>query len=260
MHPSLRVVQITDTHLFGDPHQTLLGCRTGATLKTVLAQVRIDQPDVILLTGDLSQDETPASYKYLVDLLRPLTCPIYWTGGNHDHWESLTQVLTAAQLRPEKQFIQGGWQFILLNSAVPGAVGGALSPTELAYLEQCLRRCALPTLVALHHPLFPVGSPWLDDSRLANPEALWRILDAHPQVKVVLCGHVHQERQWERRGVTYCSTPSTCVQFAPQAQEFRLDTAFPGFRWLELFPEGTFRSGVVRVPCPVAIDLQATGY
>lgn len=258
--PPLRVVQVTDTHLFGDPHQTLLGCPTGTTLAAVLAEVHLYQPDVLLLTGDLSQDETAASYEHLLTLLQPLTCPIHWTGGNHDHWQVLNRVLTAGGLRPEKCFTQGGWQFILLNSAVPGAVGGELLQAELMYLEQCLQQAPQPTLVALHHPLFPVGSPWLDDSRLANPERLWHILDGHPQVKLVLCGHVHQERQWQRQHVTYFSTPSTCIQFAPQSQTFALDAASPGFRWLELQPDGHFRSGVTRVACAVGMDLQATGY
>ncbi|APB34363.1 metallophosphoesterase [Gloeomargarita lithophora Alchichica-D10] len=260
MHQSLRVVQITDTHLFADPHQALLGCPTWATLTKVLTQVQRYQPDVLLLTGDLSQDETPASYQHLVDLLQPLPCPIYWTGGNHDCRDTLAQVLTAGGVRPEKTWHQGGWQFILLNSAVPGAVGGQLAATEINHLEHNLRQGHQPTLVALHHPLLPVGSPWLDDSSVANPERLWQVLDSHPQIKLVLCGHVHQERQWQRRGVTYYSSPSTCIQFAPQAQNFTLDTAFPGFRWLELDPQGTFRSGVSRIPCKWVLDAQATGY
>jgi len=260
VYQPLRVVQITDTHLFADPHQVLLGCPTWVTLVKVLEHVQFFQPDVLLLTGDLSQDETLASYQNLVDLLRPLTCPIYWIGGNHDQPELLTQTLTAGGLRPEKTFVQGGWRFILLHSPVPGAVGGALGARELAYLEHTLHQSSEPTLIALHHPLFPVDSPWLDDSALANPEQFWHICDAHPQVKLVLCGHVHQERRWERRGVTYLSSPSTCIQFAPQAQAFTLDTAFPGFRWLELDPQGTFRTGVTRVPCQWVVDARATGY
>ncbi len=256
----LRVVQITDTHLFADPRQALLGCPTGSTLVAVVAEVERYQPDVILLTGDLSQDETPASYEHLLACLRPLTCPIYWTGGNHDHREALTQVLTAGGLRPEKSFAQGGWQFILLHSPVPGTVGGRLEEAELTWLREMLHRSTQPTLLALHHPLFPVGSPWLDGSSLANPERLWQICDAHPQVKLVLCGHVHQERQWHRQGVTYFSCPSTCIQFVPQAQEFTLDTSYPGFRWLELDPQGTFRTGVTRVPYGWVADAQATGY
>ena len=260
MPQPLRVVQITDTHLFADPHQTLLGCPTGLTLQAVVAEVQAYQPDVLLLTGDLSQDETPASYQQLLAILQPLTCPMYWTAGNHDHEETLNQVLTSGGCRPDKTWVQGGWRFILLNSAIPGLVGGELLAAELHYLAQVLSESPEPTLIALHHPLFPVGSPWLDDSRLANPEVFWRICDAYPQVKVVLCGHVHQERMWQRQGVTYYSSPSTCIQFAPQAEMFTLDTAYPGFRWLELHPQGNFRSGVIRVAAKWVMDAQATGY
>ncbi len=260
MSQPLRVVQITDTHLFADPQQALLGCPTQLTLQAVVAEVQRYQPDVVLLTGDLSQDETPASYQHLLTALQPLTCPIYWTAGNHDHLETLSQALSQGSCRPEKTWVQGGWRFILLHSPVPGAVGGHLAATELQRLASILHQSSEPTLIALHHPLFPVGSPWLDDSRLANPEEFWQVCDAHPQVKVVVCGHVHQECTWQRRGVTYYSSPSTCIQFAPHAATFTLDTAYPGFRWLELFPQGHFRSGVIRVVAQWAMDVQAVGY
>ncbi|MCS6781737.1 MAG: 3',5'-cyclic-AMP phosphodiesterase [Gloeomargarita sp. SKYBB_i_bin120] len=260
MNRPLRVVQLTDTHLFADPRQTLLGCPTWETLQQVVAQVVVYDPDLVLLTGDLSQDESDASYERLVAALQLLSCPIYWLAGNHDAANPLERILTTGGLCPDKRFQAGGWYFALLDSTLPGEVGGFLSPTVLAELATDLAQHPEPTLIALHHPLFPVGSPWLDDSRVRNPEALWSVLDAHPQVRVVLCGHVHQEHTWRRCGVTYYSTPSTCIQFAPQAATFALDTAFPGFRWLELLPDGQHTSGVVRVPCSITVDSGASGY
>ncbi|MEN9263964.1 MAG: phosphodiesterase [Gloeomargarita sp. GMQP_bins_44] len=260
MGPPVRVVQLTDTHLFADPQQTLLGCNTRATLKAVVAAVVDYAPDLVLLTGDLSQDGSPASYRQLVAALRPLDCPLYWLAGNHDARDTLAAVVTGDRWRPEKRFTWGGWYFVLLDSTVPGEVGGYLQGAEMAELARELAQQTAPTLIALHHPLFPVGSPWLDGSRVANPEVFWSVVDAHPQVRVVICGHVHQEQTWQRRGVTYYSTPSTCLQFAPGAATFTVDSALPGFRWLELWPDGQCRSGVVRVPCPVTVEQGAGGY
>ena len=105
-----------------------------------------------------------------------------------------------------------------------------------------------PTLVALHHPPFYVNSHWLDSSTLQNPEEFFAVLDRHPQVKLVLFGHIHQEFHYQRYDVHYLGNPSTCIQFAPLSSTFTLDQKPPGFRLLKLYPNGTWESWVERIP------------
>ncbi|NNF17581.1 MAG: phosphoesterase, partial [Gammaproteobacteria bacterium] len=38
---------------------------------------------------------------------------------------------------------------------------------------------------------------------------------------------------------------STCAQFTPESSGFAIDDKPPGFRWLELYQDGTLRSDVV---------------
>ena len=58
-HPvqPLRVVQLSDFHLFADTDGKLLGLNTQFSLEAVLDRVRREQPDMdlILATGDLSK-------------------------------------------------------------------------------------------------------------------------------------------------------------------------------------------------------------
>ena len=51
------LVQLTDMHLFDEPHTAMLGVDTEASLQAVLRQVGDDglNPDALLATGDLSQ-------------------------------------------------------------------------------------------------------------------------------------------------------------------------------------------------------------
>lgn len=55
----LLVAQITDTHLFAEVEQKLLGLPTNDSFQAVLEQISKLQPEpvVLLLTGDLSHDE-----------------------------------------------------------------------------------------------------------------------------------------------------------------------------------------------------------
>ncbi|NJO72176.1 MAG: hypothetical protein HC825_11905 [Oscillatoriales cyanobacterium RM1_1_9] len=92
----------------------------------------------------------------------------------------------------------------------------------------------------------------MDRIKLQNPEALLACLDDHPQVKLVVFGHIHQGFQTSHNGVTYLGCPSTCVQFQPLAAEFTLDQmATPGFRVLTLYPDGTFDTQVGRTTYPL---------
>lgn len=260
---SLVVAQITDIHLFSEAHQQLLGLPTADSFQAVVAQLKAlkPRPDLLLLTGDLSQDGKPASYARLQQLLVPLNIPVYWLPGNHDCLPTMEQALAHPLVSPKKSFLAGNWRFLLLNSQVPGCVHGHLSQNNLDWLEQQLYQDPEhPTLVALHHPPFQVHSDWLDSSTLRNPEDLFAVLHYHPQVKLVVFGHIHQEFSRCHRNVTYLGSPSTSIQFEPESQHFSLGQQTPGFRLFSLHSDGTWDSQVKRVAYAHCLDLAATGY
>ncbi|MCA1991172.1 MAG: 3',5'-cyclic-AMP phosphodiesterase [Coleofasciculus sp. S288] len=259
----LLIAQVTDIHLFANPSKDLLGLPTVKSFHTVLEHLQelLPQPDLLLLTGDLSQDGKLKSYECLQNWLTPLGIPTYWLPGNHDQPTVMEQVLNQAPIFPQKSFQAGGWQFLLLNSAVCGCVHGHLSPESLDWLDCQLQRTGeQPTLISLHHPPLLVNSKWLDRSTLQNSEELLKVIDRYPQVRLVVFGHIHQELERKRRGVRYLGTPSTCIQFMPESTEFGLDTSDPGFRLINLYPDGTFKTRVERVAFTHQLDMAATGY
>jgi Icc protein len=92
-----------------------------------------------------------------------------------------------------------------------------------------------------------MGSRWLDEVGLKNPQEFLSVIDQHTNVRGVLWGHVHQAYDGDRNGVKYMSTPSTCAQFLPGSDHFELDRRPPGYRWLELGADGTIGTRVVWV-------------
>lgn len=62
---SVLLVQLTDSHLFAEAGGKLLGMDTAESLQRVVDLVLDEQPriDLMLATGDLSQDGSLASYK-----------------------------------------------------------------------------------------------------------------------------------------------------------------------------------------------------
>jgi 3',5'-cyclic-AMP phosphodiesterase len=259
--PPLRIAQVTDLHLFAESDQCLLGMPTLRSFNTLIAQLQQIQPrpDLLLLTGDLSQDGTAESYQRLQTLLRPLGIPTYWLPGNHDDVEVMERALT--EFHPDKSFRCGGWQFILMNSQVPGCVHGEFSRESLDWLDRQLdQNPDVPTLISFHHPPFLVNSTWLDTSALQNTPEFLEIVDRYPQIKLVVFGHIHQEFQKRRKAVTYLGTPSTCIQFACESDEFALGEEKPGFRLIQLYADETWESQVKRIEFSYQLDLAAMGY
>jgi Icc protein len=260
----LTIAQVTDIHLFHKENHKLLGMQTLDSFYTAIERLKElrNEIDLLLLTGDLSSDGSAESYEYLQNLLKSLNIPTYWLPGNHDKPDVMGSVLGLGLISKRKSFIRGGWHFILLDSSVAECVHGYLNSQTLNWLDSELTQVAnLPTVVALHHPPFLVNSQWLDRSNLQNPDALFTVLDRHPQVHLVLSGHIHQEFHYQRQNVDYLGTPSTCIQFEPESQEFAIDHNFPGFRLFKLYPDGNWNSWVERVSYTTnCLDFAAAGY
>jgi Icc protein len=106
-----------------------------------------------------------------------------------------------------------------------------------------------------------MGCRWLDTQVVKNAEAFWRIIDDFSHVRGIAWGHVHQESDQERKGVRLMSAPSTCVQFKPLSSDFAVDELPPGYRWLDLYPDGRIETAVSRVQgVKFAVDMSMKGY
>jgi Icc protein len=258
------VVQISDCHLGENPGEQLLGMDADQSLNDVLALIAAEQPqlDLLIVSGDLANHGSELAYLRLQHYLqRPLPikiAPIFYLPGNHDDINLLRDNLSVTEF-PSRTVV-GDWQIIGLNSAVPKQVGGALDAEQFHVLEKLLTAHTHPTLLVLHHPPLPINCAWLDPQRVSNGDALLALVSAYPQVKAVLCGHVHQDNRFDYQHLPIYTTPSTCIQFLPRSDEFALDDLNPGYRWFKLFSDGKFETGVSRVGGHYAIDHNAAGY
>ncbi|HAN45625.1 MAG TPA: phosphodiesterase [Cyanobacteria bacterium UBA8156] len=234
------LAHLTDLHLFDDPAQRLRGVCTEETFDRVLATVVSRQPDALVLTGDLTQDGGAIAYARLRAKLQATGIPAYCLPGNHDSPEAMEQ-----HLRGEGVFLQGtgwgSWQLVLLDSTVPGQVGGCLSPSTLDFLRRSLAEGPW-AVVALHHPACAVGTDWMDVLGLVNAADFWQVCQGQAATRLVLQGHAHQafetEHIWPTHTVTCCVTPSTCVQFRPCTSTLEVDSHGPAYRWLGLGNNG----------------------
>ncbi|WP_346427163.1 metallophosphoesterase [Cobetia sp. ICG0124] len=130
----MRLIQISDCHLRADPDaRSRLGFPL-RQLEAVMAHASSLRPDILLVTGDVSQDESPASYRLAGELFDALGCPWFWLAGNHDHPDFMQE------LRPFHQELDlGDWRLLCLDSRISGQAGGELGREQLAALSLSLR-------------------------------------------------------------------------------------------------------------------------
>lgn len=245
----LRIVQITDLHLKSQPGTQLWGADVDAGLAAVLAQIQAQQPtlDFMLISGDLVADD-PAAYQRLCEILEPLHLPVYCLPGNHDFPAAMGAVLHRGWVQRRRYLAAEAWQLVLLDSSFPGTAVGHLATHELTLLDTVLATAPrLHTLVCLHHNPLPVGTAWLDTMTVVNGDALFAVLARYPQVRAVVWGHIHAEFASRRGHIQLYATPATSVQFDPHCPEPRIDDKPPGYRWFELYPDGTLNTGIERI-------------
>jgi Icc protein len=247
--PPVTLLQITDSHFGEEPGSALLGLDTDSSFLQV-ANLAVEQrgvADWLLATGDISNDGSVASYQRFHQLCQPVAQQARWLPGNHDELSAMALAIADGD-ELQKLIDLEHWQLILLNSAVPEKVGGAFSEEELDFLQQSLEQSQNKNvLICLHHHPIESGCAWLDQQRVENADAFFAILDRFEHVRAVLWGHIHQEVDTERNGVKLLATPSSCVQFATNSDDFLLDRQAPGYRWLELYADGRLETGVSRL-------------
>jgi Icc protein len=219
-----QLVHLSDTHILL-PGQRLDGrVDTAAGLVAAVHRIQglVPQPLGVLITGDLVDAGTPASYAHLRDLLSPLEIPVWLMPGNHDHRQALRDAFADHDwLRgaDSSDFIQytidlPGLRLVTLDTVVPGHGHGALCAQRLAWLDRTLAQApATPTLLAMHHPPFTTRIGHMDQmGLLEGAQAFTEVIARHPQVERIVCGHIHRSTQRRLAHTVAITIPSTAHQ------------------------------------------------
>ncbi len=254
----MHILQITDPHLYGRADRRLRGVATDLSLRAVLdeALTRFPEFAALLATGDIVQEDA-GGYLRFRSICAGLDRPVLCIPGNHDELQAMRRELQGPPFQLCGARTIGAWRFVMLDSCVPGAVGGRLAPAELARLDEELAGCEGHAFVCLHHHPIPMGSGWLDSVGLAEADEFWRVIDAHPGVKAVAWGHVHQRFDGKHGSVRLFATPSTGAQFLPGSEEFAMDRRPPAYRHFRLHADGRIDSRVHWVDAPAATAARA---
>ena len=223
------IAQITDTHVLPEGRKLADLIDTGAQLEAAVSLLnQLSTPaDLVVVTGDLVDDGKPESYAALRERLSALNSPFYLIPGNHDRRQALIEAFPDHAYLPQTGFLQytiedHAVRLIALDTLVEGQDGGALCEERRAWLDAALAAAPdRPTLIFMHHPPFESGIRWMDEMGLSGALELRGVLGGHPQVRLVVCGHIHRPFHSVLGGVPVAVAPSTAWQvhldLAPEA-------------------------------------------
>lgn len=187
------IAQISDTHVRVDDGDASL-----RQLRKALGQARAYRADMILMTGDLVNDEREDEYAAFAEAIIDPPAPAYVLPGNHDDRARLRAALRGHAYLPASGHLSYAIEtfpvrIVCVDQIVPGETHGRLTDEHAVWLDQTLaQRSDCPTVVALHHPPFQTHDLLFDKIGLVDAELFSSVIARHRQVQRVICGHHHR--------------------------------------------------------------------
>ncbi len=225
------VLQISDTHLRAEPN-TPAHRDPDAALSATINAVRNMPADLVLLTGDLSDDGSVAALATPpVDRGR-LSPAVLAVAGNHDDPDNVRAVFGLTDTVD-----LGAWRVLGVESVIRGEDHGSVDVDDLVRrLDQLDAR---PTLLAIHHPpRSPSTNPMF---QLIGADEMLAALQDRPHVRVVVSGHLHEAFERREGDVQLLGSPSSYYAIEHIDAEYQLVAdGLVGAQVLTLGDDGSF--------------------
>ena len=251
---SLVVAQFSDSHLFADINEHHHDANVYKNLQQVLASLaNNEQIDVIVFTGDLTQDHSQDSYQNFAILVKQanLNIPVFYLAGNHDEPALLNQYLVEPTFNSSKCINAKYWQIQLIDSK-SDTPAGYVNQSELSQLKNRIEENKFQLLMMHHHPV-DVGY-FIDRHGLTNQDEFWHGINALNQqgcnIQAISCGHVHRAMTLNKKtkhieqSLDVYTCPATSIAFDPQKETVSSLGVVPSYRLFYLCDDGTINSEV----------------
>ncbi len=210
---ALLIAQVTDIHIGfdrGNPDEANMQ-RFRAVLERLIDGPNC--PDLLLMTGDLTEYGDDESFARLADAVKDCPFPVYPMVGNHDTREALVKAFPETPAPDgfvQYALEQDGLRMIMLDTLQPGRHGGSFCDTRAAWLKAELEAHRdVPTVIVMHHPMITVGIDWMDPDTAANWIARFEAaVKGHNQIVGILTGHIHRTivGSWNNLPIAICQS------------------------------------------------------
>jgi 3',5'-cyclic AMP phosphodiesterase CpdA len=225
------IAQISDTHIMAGPAEDEAGARRAENLRRCIVDINRQGVDVVIHTGDSVHNGLAAEYANLRGILAGLEAPLFLVPGNRDRRDALRAAFDDYDYLPATGDLlhyaidDYPVRLVALDSIAAGERKGVFDAARLAWLDETLARAPeKPTVMFMHHPPFDIGDHYVGGYRRPeDAEELEAVVRRHPQVRRLLCGHVHCAHRTPWGGTVATTMPSVAVDLRKE-----VDPAFDG--------------------------------
>jgi putative phosphoesterase len=191
----MQIVQISDLHVGSQFLQE--------KFDILVDEVNELNPDVIVITGDLTNQGLMKEYKKCKSLLEKFnTKKIITMSGNHDYRN--TGYLLFKKFFPFETIneLDDDVVLVTVGTARPDRNEGEVGYRQNLWLERTMKKYKDKIkIVAMHHHLIAIPDTGSDQRTVVDAgDVLRTILDSN--VDVVLCGHKHRPWAWNFKTLT----------------------------------------------------------
>jgi putative phosphoesterase len=183
------IVQLSDLHV-GSQFQP-------DVFETIVKEVNELNPDVIVITGDLTNEGLMKEYEKCKSLLKQFkTKKIISISGNHDYRN--TGYLLFKKFFPFETIneLDDDVVLVTVGTARPDRNNGEVGYRQNLWLERTMKKYKDKIkIVAMHHHLIPIPDTGSDQLTVVDAGDVLRTV-LNTKVDVVLCGHKHRPWAW----------------------------------------------------------------
>ncbi|WP_407380596.1 metallophosphoesterase family protein [Methanobrevibacter sp.] len=171
------------------------------------------QPDMIILTGDITNNGYYMEFKQAMKYLSMFEAPLFAVPGNHDSrnlgYQSFEELVGERSWKLTKD---DDFTVIGLDSSSPDEDRGHIGLPQHLWMEHQLDECVIDDLfsiVALHHHVIPIPDTGRERNVLSDAGDVLKTLTTH-EVDLVLSGHKHVPNIWRINETIIVNAGSLC--------------------------------------------------
>jgi len=248
----MKILQLTDLHVNAEGGKAFLRAESLRDLRrTVDYILKVElQPDVAVVTGDVSTDGTISAYTLVKQELARLGCPVWVLPGNHDKKPEMKEVFggechTAIDGAAGICVDTEEARLLLMDSAESGVSAGGLNEEMLAWVADQLDVPAeRPVMLWMHHFPFRTGYVGMDHP-FSCEEKLLELLQGRNAY--VCSGHIHAGVLRRCGSVMLVTAPAVSMLMELRLEKVRFYTEESGFA-MHIVEDGVVTTHLCAVP------------
>ena len=196
-------LHLSDFHLVEDETTSSRAFNAKFILKNTIDKIlgkkeNFGNLDGVIITGDISDDGSTASYSDAYDILKELYLPLLAIPGNHDLRQPMMNYFAKDIDIKGSGFFDWVYEtsdtlIIGLDTLVEGQNHGMLRPESFNFLFEKLNQPTEKNIIlAIHHPPINTGIPFMDEIALKNSDELSECLGTTNQpIRILSVSYTH---------------------------------------------------------------------